>query len=151
MIYGGGINVPGAAGNIGGMVAGGPELPFGTGARTRTFQEQYRPGAPRDSLPIRVFPQNEPGREGAINVPFQQAFGYGIQGMMPGMPGNFAGMANAQFYGGPQMGQVGPEQVVAANQGPSTPVKYDEQMRQFVPNPGAGRPGNVRLKNPPFV
>lgn len=38
---------------------------------------------------------------------------------------------------------------IAQNQGPSTPVKYDEQMRQFVPNPGAGRPTNVRLKNPP--
>jgi len=42
------------------------------------------------------------------------------------------------------------EPVVAQNQGPSTPVKYDEQMKQFVPNPGAGRPSEVRLKNPPF-
>ena len=33
---------------------------------------------------------------------------------------------------------------IAANQGPSTPVKkYDGK---FMPNPGAGRPGNVRLK-----
>lgn len=41
------------------------------------------------------------------------------------------------------------ESVVAQNQGPSTPVKYDEGMKQYVPNPGAGRPGEVRLKNPP--
>lgn len=41
------------------------------------------------------------------------------------------------------------ETLVAQNQGPSTPVKYDEQMKQFVPNPGAGRPGEVRLKTPP--
>jgi hypothetical protein len=38
------------------------------------------------------------------------------------------------------------------NQGPSTPVKYDEQMKTFVPNLGAGRPTNIRLKTPnPFI
>lgn len=36
--------------------------------------------------------------------------------------------------------------LMAANQGPSTPVKYDEWMKIFVPNPGAGRPANVRYK-----
>ena len=35
---------------------------------------------------------------------------------------------------------------VAANQGPSTPVKYDSDMKQLVPNPGGGRPGKIRLK-----
>lgn len=45
---------------------------------------------------------------------------------------------------------AGSDSVVAQNQGPSTPVKYDEGMKQYVPNPGAGRPGQVRLKNPPF-
>lgn len=44
---------------------------------------------------------------------------------------------------------AGSESTIAQNQGPSTPVKYDEHMRLFVPNPGAGRPGDVRLKNPP--
>ena len=34
----------------------------------------------------------------------------------------------------------------AANQGPSTPVKYDKDMDQLVPNPGGGRPGKIRLK-----
>ena len=34
----------------------------------------------------------------------------------------------------------------AANQGPSTPVKYDKDMNQLVPNPGGGRPKNVRPK-----
>ena len=32
------------------------------------------------------------------------------------------------------------------NAGPSTPVKYDAQMGQLVPNQGAGRVGAVRLK-----
>lgn len=36
----------------------------------------------------------------------------------------------------------------AANQGPSTPVKFDEQMNMLVPNMGAGRPGQVRLRMP---
>lgn len=37
---------------------------------------------------------------------------------------------------------------IAANQGPSTPVKYDSDMKQLVPNPGGGRvkPGSIRLK-----
>jgi len=34
------------------------------------------------------------------------------------------------------------------NAGPSTPVKYDSHMGQLVPNQGAGRPANVRLKQP---
>ena len=36
----------------------------------------------------------------------------------------------------------------AMNQGPSTPVKYDSDMKQLVPNPGGGRvkPGSIRLK-----
>jgi hypothetical protein len=38
---------------------------------------------------------------------------------------------------------------IARNQGPSTPVKYDEDMNMFVPNQGGGRPTNIRLKNPP--
>ena len=33
-----------------------------------------------------------------------------------------------------------------ANDGPSTPVKYDAGMKQIVPNQGAGRVKNVRLK-----
>ena len=36
-----------------------------------------------------------------------------------------------------------------ANAGPSTPVKYDEDMKLFAPNQGVGRPGKTRLKKPP--
>jgi hypothetical protein len=39
---------------------------------------------------------------------------------------------------------------IAANQGPSSPVKYDESMGGFVPNPGAGRPANIRYKGAPL-
>jgi hypothetical protein len=44
---------------------------------------------------------------------------------------------------GEEMGEI------ARNQGPSTPVKYDEDMKMFVPNQGGGRPANIRLKNTP--
>lgn len=40
------------------------------------------------------------------------------------------------------------ESVSEMNAGPSTPVKYDSHMGQLVPNQGAGRPTNVRLKQP---
>jgi hypothetical protein len=38
---------------------------------------------------------------------------------------------------------------LAKNQGPSSPIKYDEGMGGYVPNPGAGRPTNVRYKGLP--
>ena len=39
---------------------------------------------------------------------------------------------------------------VSSNAGPSTPIKWDDTMKQYVPNPGAGRPGNVRYKGFPM-
>jgi len=65
-------------GNIAGV-----DLPFGDGGNYKTIQQQFRPGS-RDRQripdPIRIFPQNEPGREGAINIRFEQAQA------LPGMP-----------------------------------------------------------------
>ena len=85
-----------------GAIAG-VDLPFGGGGRYKTIQEQNKPGAPRDYIPIRTFPQNEPGREGAINVQFRQALGF--PGMQPmGNAGAF--FDNSQFYMGPQFGQM---------------------------------------------
>ena len=52
-----------------------------------------------------------------------------VSGYMP----NFSKMAGA----------------LARNQGPSSPIKYDEGMGGYVPNPGAGRPANVRYKGFP--
>jgi len=58
----------------------------------------------------------------------------------------------AQEFGGPlvQETMISGSPLQAANQGPSTPVKYDESMGGFVPNPGAGRPANVRYKGTTF-
>ena len=85
-------------------VAAGPDLPFGGGGAYKTRQEQFRPGsADRQRIPdpIRVFPQSEPGREGAIDVRFRQAMQ-----AYPGI-GNVGGLIdNSQFYMGPQLGQM---------------------------------------------
>ena len=48
--------------------------------------------------PASVFPQDQPGREGAIDVRFRQA--QLIPGMIP--------MGNAGFFYGPQLGQALP-------------------------------------------
>ena len=40
---------------------------------------------------------------------------------------------------------------LARNQGPSSPIKYDEGMGGYVPNPGAGRPANIRYKGFPLA
>lgn len=39
--------------------------------------------------------------------------------------------------------------LMAVNQGPSSPIKYDASLGAFVPNLGAGRPVNVRYKGFP--
>jgi hypothetical protein len=88
MRYDGQRNSPGAPGN--GLFAG-VNLPFGGGGGYKTIQEQYRPGSSdrqRIPDPIRVFPQNEPGREGAIDVRFRQA----MFGGFPGAIGNMGGL-----------------------------------------------------------
>ena len=51
---------------------------------------------------------------------------------------------DAEYKAGMKKEEV--ESVAEMNAGPSTPVKYDAQMRQLVPNQGAGRVGAVRLK-----
>jgi hypothetical protein len=138
MIYGEG-NVPGAAGNL----RAGVDLPFGGGGAYRTIQQQYRPGSQdrqRIPDPIRVFPQNEPGREGAINVQFQQA-------MILGMPGNYQGLLNAQFFGGPQMAQAtAPGQPLGKPQigggAPNIPLTPEERERLL--QPGSPAPPDLR-------
>ena len=70
-------------------------------------QRQQVPGAgpqlnPLQQTPAMVFPKDQPGREGAIDVRFRQAFN------VPGAPGNLAAVTNSQFYGGPQQGQMPP-------------------------------------------
>lgn len=90
--YSGMENVPGAPGNT---LYSGVDLPFGGGGRYRTIQEQYRPGQRRED-PVRSFPKNEPGREGAIDIDFRRALMNS-----PSAVGNMGGMM-AMLPGGEQ-------------------------------------------------
>lgn len=121
--YGGMSSVPGAPGNL----MAGIDLPFGGGQQYKELQKEYQPGAPRPTgtSPVRIFPPNAPGREGAIDVQFRQALNPGFLGAI----GNMGGMQFAQ------------------SQFPSTPVYYDEQMKQLVPRPVT--PSSTPVKNYP--
>jgi hypothetical protein len=81
-----------------------------------------------------------------INLPTRQNLAALVQQSKQGVDSSKQFLDEYRQTVGPRGEALGE---IAQNQGPSTPVKYDEQMRQFVPNPGAGRPGEVRLKNPP--
>ena len=129
MYYGGEQNVPGAPGNVGtyqNMFAG-LNLPLGGRLnRGGDLREQTRPGGQTETLPTRPMLPSE-YTPGAIDVQFRQAMG--LPGAM--QIGNMAGLS---------------DQLQARNQGPSTPVKYDDNMNMFVPNMGGGRPANIRPK-----
>lgn len=92
----GAYSTPGMPGNLAGN-------PFSSDF---VIPQQKRPATggpqlnPLQQTPTRVFPKDQPGREGALDVIFRQAAGQGI--------GNMQGLLNAQFYGGPQLGQVPP-------------------------------------------
>ena len=77
------------------------------------------PGLPQDSIKDYLHPSKDP----LLNIPIT--------------PFGFPRNRKAKGTGDTQ---------VAANQGPSTPVKYDSDMNQMVPNQGGGRPGKIRLK-----
>lgn len=113
--YSGMENVPGAPGNT---LYSGVDLPFGGGGRYRTIQEQYRPGQRRED-PVRSFPKNEPGREGAIDIDFRKALMNSpsaignMGGMMSMLPGGFQGPAQGpntpiQYFPGMGYGPMGP-------------------------------------------
>lgn len=189
MFYGGESNVPGAPGNL---LAGGPSFDIrrGAGALGGRSGEQLRrlyEGGTQQNQQL----NEELMKRGIMpgsGPQLPMAFG---SSNLPGAVGNMGGLANAQFFEGPQLGQAAPqgepqrpyggapnvpltpeekarllqqgspippnfrEQYLprtgvdlAGNQGPSTPVKFDEHMNMLVPNMGAGRPGQVRFKLP---
>jgi hypothetical protein len=95
MFFGGMTSVPGAPGNL---LSGNP---FGSDFVIPNQRKQQSPGPqlnPLQQTPVRIFPPGQKGREGAIDVRSWQAMN------MLGAPGNAAGMANASFFGGPQIG-----------------------------------------------
>jgi len=75
--------------------------PFGSDFVIPSQPQVPNPGGPQlnplQQTPTRVFPKDQPGREGAIPIQAWQAM---MQGMAP--------MGNAGFYMGPQYGQQVP-------------------------------------------
>lgn len=104
MILRGEAGVPGAPGNL---FAGGPsfDIPRGPGALGGRSEEQ-----------IRRLQQNMPENRQLLEEMKRRGITPGggpqlpLAGVMGGM-GNMAGLANAQFYGGPQMTQLPPGMV----------------------------------------
>jgi hypothetical protein len=97
MFFGGMTSVPGAPGNL---LSGNP---FGSDFVIPKQRKQQSPGPQLNPLlqtPARIFLPHEPGRGGAIPV---NATSWQAMNML-GAPGNAAGMANASFFGGPQIG-----------------------------------------------
>jgi hypothetical protein len=87
----------GFLGNTAGMQMAGN--PFGADFVIPQQRRQAPVGGPQlnplQQAPARVFPKDQPGREGAIDIQFRQA------NLMPGM----IPMGNAGFFMGPQYGQ----------------------------------------------
>lgn len=67
---------------------------------------------------------------------------------VPGAQMSAAGGSSPNIQQGFAM-PTGYSDLLAINQGPSSPIKYDESMGGYVPNPGAGRPVNIRYKGFP--
>jgi hypothetical protein len=92
----GGIPV---GGNLSGLEMLQSGNPFGPSFVIPTQKNNTPGGGPQPfnlpQTPVKVFPQDQPGREGAIDVKFRQASL--LPGMMP--------MGNAGFFYGPQYGQ----------------------------------------------
>lgn len=138
MFYGGESNVPGAPGNL---LAGSPgyfmpekeienrlfrygmdNTPLGDQLKQRMQEIRQRyPGA---FTPQAAQPNVQPG--GSSNL--------------PGAVGNMAGMANAQFFEGPQLGQAAPQGAPQQPYGgapnvPLTPEQKAKLMQQGSPPP----------------
>ena len=64
---------------------------------------------------------------------------------IPGAPDNRIG----RLFAGNAFSPGTEEMSLAQNQGPSSPIKYYPDAGQYMLNTGAGRPGEIRLKNPP--
>jgi hypothetical protein len=108
MYYAGESNVPGAPGNL---LAGGPSFDIrrGSGALGGRSGEQLRrlyEGGTQQNEKLNEELRQRGIMPGGPQLPL--AFGAFGSSNLPGAVGNMQGMANAQFYGGPQLGQVPP-------------------------------------------
>ena len=137
MFYGGESNVPGAPGNL---FAGGPSFDIrrGPGALGGRSEEQIR--RLQQSLPENRQLLEEMQRRGITPGGGPQLpMAYGSSNL-PGAVGNMGGLANAQFFEGPQLGQAAPQGAPQQPYGgapnvPLTPEQKAKLMQQGSPPP----------------
>ena len=141
MFYGGESNVPGAPGNL---FAGGPSFDIrrGPGALGGRSEEQIR--RLQQSLPENRQLLEEMQRRGITpggGPQLPMAFG---SSNLPGAVGNMGGIANAQFFDGPQLGQATPGQQPQQPYGgaPNVPLTPEEKARLL--QQGSPIPPNFR-------
>lgn len=138
MFYGGESNVPGAPGNL---LAGGPSFDIrrGAGALGGRSGEQLRrlyEGGTQQNQQL----NEELMKRGIMpgsGPQLPMAFG---SSNLPGAVGNMGGLANAQFFEGPQLGQAAPQGEPQRPYGgapnvPLTPEQKAKLMQQGTPPP----------------
>lgn len=142
MFYGGESNVPGAPGNL---LAGAPSFDIrrSAGALGGRSGEQLRrlyEGGTQQNQQL----NEELMKRGIMpgsGPQLPMAFG---SSNLPGAAGNMAGMANAQFFDGPQLGQVAPHGSPQRMQ----PREYLDKNMPAYP-PGYGPPSKQPQSQPP--
>lgn len=142
MFYGGESNVPGAPGNL---LAGSPSFdirraPGSLGGRSGEQLRRLYEGGTQQNQQL----NEELMRRGIMpgsGPQLPMAFG---SSNLPGAVGNMGGLANAQFFEGPQLGQVGPEQPSQKPYGgaPNVPLTPEEKARLL--QQGTPPPANFR-------
>jgi hypothetical protein len=157
MFYGGESNVPGAPGNL--LAGGIPLRQLFPGAPSDVPFTPGMPGIVRPGTKQKlkdIFPHSPGGYGGEGGGPRYGTTPGGIAGNFPGTPiafgssnlpgavGNMGGIANAQFFEGPQLGQAGPEQPSQKPYGgaPNVPLTPEEKARLL--QQGTPPPANFR-------
>jgi len=132
MFYGGESNVPGAPGNLrASSIPRGPHTPLPSPGWNPGMNPAGSPGFRPSPLYEQILPD---GRR----VPFTQSLGPPLafgSSNLPGAVGNMGGLANAQFFEGPQLGQAAPHGSPQRMQ----PREYLDQNMPAYP-PGYGPP-----------
>ena len=138
MYYGGEYNVPGAPGNL---IAGNPFGPQFAIPGRRPVGQPVLPGEDKKAIEEVYGTPGPKPMPGAAPLGLPMAFG---SSNLPGAVGNMAGIANAQFFEGPQLGQAAPQGEPGKPYGgaPNVPLTPEEKARLL--QQGSPIPPNFR-------
>jgi len=141
MFYGGEVNVPGAAGNL---LAGSP----GSRLSEQEIQDRlFRYGmeqTPRGQQIQQRIQEIRQQYPGAFGLQSAQAGG---SSNLPGAIGNMAGVANAQFFEGPQLGQAQPQGLPQQPYGGAPNVPLTPEQKSKLMQPGTPPPPDFNLQD----